>query len=225
MTDNIIPMKSTITVEKVARYVSEKIVVESSLERDLRLETLRLPQAAMISSSDVGTFLYLLAKSVQSKKAIEVGTFTGYSALKIASALPPTGQLICCDINTEWTDLGRKYWQRADLSSRIDLRLAPAAETLNQLLKQGHANTFDFAFIDADKMGYDLYYEFCLKLIRPGGLIVLDNMLWDGAVADISNQDETTKTLRSLNEKISRDSRVESCLLTVGDGLMLVYKN
>lgn len=219
-----VPMKSSITAEKVARYVVEKIVVESPLEHQLRLETIKLPNGGMISSSDVGALLAILAQTVQTKKALEIGTFTGYTALKVAQVLPAEGRLICCDINAEWTGLGRKYWEKANLSKKIDLRLAPALQTLNELLSQGEAGTFDFAFIDADKTGYDSYYEACLKLLRPGGLIVLDNMLWDGDVADPSVQDETTKAIRTLNEKVSKDTRVNSCLLTVGDGLMLAYK-
>lgn len=219
-----IPVKSTITTEKVARYVIEKIVSESPIERNLRLETLKLPQAGMISSSDVGALLTILAQSIQAKKAIEVGTFTGYTALKIATALPSTGKLVCCDISTEWTDIGQKYWREAKLNKIIDLKIAPALETLNHLLATEGENSYDFAFIDADKVGYDSYYEACLKLLRPGGLIVLDNMLWDGKVADLGVQDETTNAIRKLNEKISRDSRVNSCLMTVGDGLMLVRK-
>ena len=217
-------VKSSITSEKVARYVVEKIVVESALEKRLRQETAKLPNGGMISSSDVGALLALLAQSVLTKQALEIGTFTGYTALRIANVLPDGGRLICCDINAEWTDIGRKFWDEAKISKKIDLRLAPALQTLNSLIADGDSNNFDFAFIDADKIGYDSYYEACLKLIRPGGLIVLDNMLWDGAVADLNVQDETTKALRALNEKISRDSRVDSCLLTVGDGLMLARK-
>lgn len=224
MSNNDLVVKSSITVEKVARYVAEKITVESPLENKLRQETRKLPSGGMISSSDVGAFLAIMAQAANSKKALEIGTFTGYTAMKIASALPDGGKLICCDINEEWTSIGKKFWNEAQLSKKIDLRLAPAMETLNGLLTDGQAGTFDFAFIDADKKGYDSYYEACLKLLRPGGVIVLDNMLWDGAVADPSVQDETTVAIRSLNEKISKDVRVNSCLMTVGDGLMLAYK-
>lgn len=219
-----IPMKSTITTEKVARYVVEKIVPDSKLERNLRLETLKLPQAVMISSSDVGALLAILVQSVQTKKAIEIGTFTGYTALKIAQVLPENGNLICCDLSSEWTNIGKPFWQEAKVSNKIDLRIGPAIQTLNSLISNKEENTFDFAFIDADKTGYDSYYEACLKLIRPGGLIVLDNMLWDGAVADPQIQDETTNAIRKLNEKISADNRVSACLMTVGDGLMLARK-
>lgn len=220
----VIPMKSSITDEKVARYVNESIVVENPIERSLRLETLKLAEARMISSSDVGALLAFLAQSVQAKNALEIGTFTGYTALKIASVLQNGGKLICCDISEEWAMIGKKYWREAKLDDTIDLRIAPAQNTLNHLLEQGKANSFDFAFIDADKTGYDSYYELCLKLLRPGGLIVLDNMLWDGKVADLKVTDDSTVALRKLNEKISRDSRVNFCLLTVGDGLMLARK-
>lgn len=219
-----IPVKSTITAEKVARYVNEKIVIESAIEHGLRLETLKLSNYGMISSSDVGALLAILAQSVVAKNAIEVGTFTGYTALKVAQVLPADGKLICCDINSEWPVIGRKFWKDAGVENRIDLRIAPALQTLNALISDGLAEKFDFAFIDADKTGYDSYYEACLKLLRPGGLIVLDNMLWDGTVADDSVTDQTTTALKKLNLKVSQDNRVNSCLMTVGDGLMLARK-
>lgn len=217
-------VKSSITAERVARYVNQQITVESELEQRLRKETAKLPNGGMISSSDVGALLSILALSVNAKKAIEVGTFTGYTALKIASALPADGKLICCDVSTDWTAIGVPFWKEAKSDAKIFLKIAPAQETLNDFLSKGESGTFDFAFIDADKMGYDTYYEICLKLLRPGGLIVLDNMLWDGAVADPAVQDATTIALRTLNEKISRDARVDACLMTVGDGLMLARK-
>ena len=217
-------VKSSITTEKVARYVVEKIVIESNLESRLRQETAKLPNGGMISSSDVGAFLAILAQSVLTRRAIEIGTFTGYTALKVAGILPADGKIFCCDINEEWTSIGKKFWREAHLDEKINLKIAPANDTLKTLMSEFGPNSFDFAFIDADKVGYDSYYEACLKLIRPGGLIVLDNMLWDGAVADLNIQDPTTKAIRTLNEKISQDSRVDSCLLTVGDGLMLARK-
>jgi predicted O-methyltransferase YrrM len=215
-------VKSTITNEKVARYVVEKIVIETDIEASLRKDTTRLSQGGMISSSDVGSFLGIMAQTVNAKKAIEVGTFTGYTALKIAQALPTDGKIICCDISTEWTDMGKKYWQAAGVEKKIDLKIAPALDTLSAL--NNESGTFDFAFIDADKLNYKHYYEACLKLLRPGGVIILDNMLWSGDVADSTVQDETTVALRDLNLKISQDTRVTSCLLTVGDGLMMVRK-
>ena len=224
MATNDLTIKSSITQLEVARYVVDQIVIESQIEKNLRGQTSALSNGGMISSSDVGALLALLAQTVNAKKAIEIGTFTGYTALKIATALPHDGRLICCDINDEWASIGKPFWREAGVEDRIDLRLAPAIKTLEALLAAGQGGTFDFAFIDADKMGYDSYYEACLKLIRPGGLIVLDNMLWDGAVADASVQDDTTNALRALNKKVSQDARVTSCLLTVGDGLMMARK-
>jgi predicted O-methyltransferase YrrM len=219
-----LPMKSSITSENVARYVVEKITTDSSLEARLREITARLPSGGMISGSDVGAFLAMLIKSTRSVKAIEIGTFTGYTALKIAAALPDAGRLICCDISTEWTDIGRPFWDEAGVSSKIDLRIGPALRTLDSLIDDTQNVPFDFAFIDADKTGYDGYYERCLKLIRPGGLILLDNMLWHGAVADANISDETTNAIRTLNEKISCDNRVDSVLITIGDGIMMARK-
>ena len=217
-------MKSSITSENVARYVVENIIIDSALEKKLRIETSKLEAGGMISGSDVGSFLGILAQSIGAKRAIEVGTFTGYTALKVASVLPKDGKLICCDISPEWTSIGQRYWQEAGVSEKIDLKIAPAVQTLQSMISNDQANTFDFAFIDADKKGYDNYYELCLKLLRSGGIVVLDNMLWDGAVADTTIQDETTQSLRKMNEKISQDDRVNACLLTVGDGLMLARK-
>ncbi len=218
-----LPMKSSITVENVARYVVEKITPDSSLDSRLRRETAKLPTSGMMSGSDVGTLLNILAQSIRTKNAIEIGTYTGYTALKVAQALPHDGKIICCDISEEWANIGRPYWVEAGVAGKIDLRIAPAMETLTKLIEK-QSGTFDFAFIDADKTSYDMYYEACLKLLRPGGLILLDNMLWDGAVVDPSKNDETTQAIRRLNEKISRDSRVDSCLMTVGDGVMLARK-
>lgn len=213
-------VKSDITAEPTARYVIEKITTDTPVERRLRDETEKLSNGGMISGSDVGRLLGILAQSVGARRALEIGTFTGYTALMIAQALPADGQLICCDVSDEWTRIGRPYWDEAGVASKIDLRLAPALETLKSL----KPDSIDFAFIDADKLNYDAYYEACLKLVRPGGLILLDNMLWGGDVADSAVKDETTVALRRLNEKISRDPRVTACLMTVGDGVMLARR-
>jgi predicted O-methyltransferase YrrM len=197
---------------------------ESQVARRLRAETATLPQARMQIGPDQAAFLALLARSVGARQCLEIGTFTGYSALAIASTLPADGKLICCDISQEWTAMGRRYWAEAGLASRIDLRLAPALDTLNDLLAHAGGGQFDFAFIDADKAGYDSYYEACLTLVRAGGLIALDNMLWSGRVADPLQHDADTDAIRALNAKIHADSRVDAVLLTVGDGVMLARK-
>jgi len=168
--------------------------------------------------------LALLARLIGARRALEIGTYTGYSALAVATALPDDGKLVCCDINDEWTQVARRYWREAGLAHKIELRLAPAADTLRELLRELGPGSFDFAFIDADKEGYDGYYESCLKLLRDGGLMAFDNALWSGRVADRSQKDEDTVALRALNAKVRDDPRVDSCLLTVGDGVLLARK-
>jgi predicted O-methyltransferase YrrM len=211
--------------ESVESYVSA-LVPESPIATRLRAETERLvpQQVGMQIGPDQAAFFALLVKLTGARRALEIGTFTGMSALAVASALPADGRLICCDVSEEWTSIARRHWQEAGLSERIELRLGPAADTLSALLREGGAGSFDFAFIDADKVSYDRYYELCLELLRTGGLIALDNMLWTGAVADASKHDPDTDALRALNAKIAADPRVESCLLTVGDGVMLARK-
>jgi len=217
-------MSRTLVPDAVERYVSVEISRETPLQRRLREETSHLKHAGMQIGADQGALLAMLVRSVGAKRAIEIGTFTGYSALAVASALPAGGKLVCCDVSDEWTTIGRKYWQEAGVADRIDLKLAPATETLAALIQNGGAGTFDFAFIDADKPNYDSYYESCLTLLRPGGLIALDNMLWSGKVADPQIHDADTDALRALNAKIRDDARVHACLLTVGDGVMLAQK-
>jgi predicted O-methyltransferase YrrM len=210
--------------EAVERYVSETITRETLIQQRLRAETARLPMGMMQIGPDQGALLALLIHLIGAQRAIEVGTFTGYSALAVAAALPEDGKLIACDVSEEWTSIAKRYWQEAGLSNRIELRLGPATETLAQLLRAGAAGSFDFAFIDADKINYDAYYESCLQLLRPGGLIAIDNVLWSGAVADPCAHGADTEALRALNVKIRDDARVESCLLTVGDGVLLARK-
>jgi predicted O-methyltransferase YrrM len=209
--------------DRVEQYVWQH-TRESVIARRLRDETAKLPQAGMQIGPDQAAFLALLVRSIGAQRCIEIGTFTGYSALAMAAALPATGKLVCCDISAEWTSMGQRYWNEADLAARIELRLAPALETLRALLARDGAGSYDFAFIDADKSGYDAYYEGCLQLLRSGGLIALDNMLWSGRVADANTQDEDTDAIRTLNAKILGDERVEASLLTIGDGVMLVRK-
>jgi predicted O-methyltransferase YrrM len=190
----------------------------------LRAETLQLPMAGMQISVEQGRFMELLTQLIQAKKVLEVGVFTGYSALVVAQALPEEGTLIACDVSEEWTSIGRRYWQEAGVAHKIDLRIAPALQTLDGLLVDGHAGTFDFAFIDADKTNYDAYYERTLQLLRPSGLIAIDNTLWGGRVADETAQDEDTVALRALNAKLRDDPRVSLSVLPVGDGLTLALK-
>ena len=217
-------MKRSLLPDAVESYVCDTITRETSVQRRLREETARLPNAGMQIGSDLGAFLALLARSIDARRAIEIGTYTGYSALAVASALPADGLLVCCDINAEWTAIGRRHWEEAGVAARIDLRLGPAKETLSGLRASFGAGSFDFAFIDADKPAYDAYYEACLDLVRPGGLIALDNMLWSGAVADPAITDASTVALRTLNAKVSADPRVDACLLTIGDGVMLARR-
>jgi len=174
--------------------------------------------------ADQGALMALLIRLIGARRALEVGTFTGYSAMVVAEALPPEGQLITCDVSEEWTAIARRYWREAGLDGKIELRLGDARGTLAQLRREPGDGGFDFAFIDADKSGYDHYYEACLHLVRPGGLILIDNVLWSGKVADPGVNDPDTVAIRQLNAKIAADPRVEACLLTVGDGVMVVRR-
>jgi O-methyltransferase len=210
--------------DAIEQYVSEIITRETPLQRRLRAETAVLPHSCMQIGPDQGALLALLVRLTGVRRALEIGTFTGYSALAVASALPANGKLVTCDASEEWTQIARRYWAEAGLANRIELRLGLAAETLAELLQEGAEASFDFAFIDADKESYDIYYEACLRLVRPGGLIAVDNVLWHGAVVDSSVTDEETEAIRKLNRKMRDDSRVEICLLTVGDGVMLARK-
>jgi caffeoyl-CoA O-methyltransferase len=178
----------------------------------------------MQTGPDQVQFLQLLVRLIGARRCIEVGVFTGYSALGVALALPEDGRIVACDVSEEYTSVARRYWERAGVADKIDLYLAPAAQTLDELLAAGEGERYDFAYIDADKAGYDGYYERCLKLVRPNGLITIDNVLWGGDVAAPDVTDEDTVALRKLNEKIGRDQRVDASLLTLGDGLMVVRK-
>ena len=217
-------MSRSLLPRKVERYVSEDISRETSVAKRLREETSRLPQGGMQIGTDQGALLALLVRSIGAKRALEIGTFTGYSALAVALALPADGKLVCCDISEEWTTIARRYWKEAGVADRIDLRLGPALTTLASLMKERGRESFDFAFVDADKSAYDAYYEACLELLRPGGLVALDNMLWSGEVANSKARDADTAALRALNAKVRDDARVDCCLLTVGDGVMLARK-
>ena len=205
-------------------YILSATLREDALAAELREETAQLPESGMQISPDQGQFMGLLVKLVGVTRAIEVGVFTGYSSLCVARALPDDGLLVACDISVEYTDIARRYWERAGVSGRIDLRIGPAAETLERMIASGEEETYDFAFIDADKGNYPRYYELCLQLLRRGGLLLVDNALWGGQVADPARTDDITSTLRELNTMAGRDSRVEVSLLPIGDGLLLARK-
>ena len=216
------PRPRSLLPEAVERYVTRVIARETPAQARLRAETAALPEARMQIGADQAALLAFLVHLIGARRALEIGTFTGYSALAVAAALPADGRLIACDKSEEWTAIARRYWAEAGVAGRIDLRLGDAKTTLAGLLHVLGEGSFDFAFIDADKPSYDAYYEACLRLVRPGGLIAIDNMLWHGAVADPHDRAEDTATLRALNLKIRDDPRVEACLLTVGDGVMVV---
>jgi len=205
-------------------YVLATSVREPEVLRRLREETDTLDEGGMQIGPEQGQLLALLLRLIGARRVLEVGTFTGYSALWMALALPDDGTLIACDVSAEYTSIGQRYWQEAGVADKIDLRLAPAAETLAALVAEGQAGSIDVAFIDADKPGYDGYYEQCLQLVRPGGLIVIDNVLWGGAVADVEAQDADTQALRALNAKLHADERIDLSLLPIGDGLTLARK-
>jgi predicted O-methyltransferase YrrM len=210
--------------ESLQQYLLSATLREPELLAELREETQKLPGAGMQISPEQGQLMRLLVESIGARKAIEVGVFTGYSSISVALALPADGRLIACDVNEEWTGVARRYWAKAKVANKIELRLAPALETLDALLAAGDAGSFDFCFIDADKERYDDYYERCLQLCRSGGLIAIDNALWGGSVADPSAQDEDTAAIRALNAKVLRDERVSMSLVPIGDGVLLARK-
>ncbi|HEY9550396.1 MAG TPA: class I SAM-dependent methyltransferase [Kiloniellaceae bacterium] len=205
-------------------YLLENSLRETDLMRRLREETAAMPGSGMQIAPEQGQFMALLVELMGARRCLEIGTFTGYSALAVAQALPADGRLVACDVNEKTTAVARRYWQEAGVADRIDLRLAPAQETLAALLAEGAAGSFDFAFIDADKAGYDGYYEGALKLLRRGGLVAVDNVLWDGAVIESGRDDPDTRAIRALNAKIAADQRVSCSMLPLGDGLTLAVK-
>ncbi len=203
-------------------YVLDVSLREHPILQELRLETSTMQLAVMQVAPEQGQFLQLLIKLIGAKKVLELGTFTGYSALAMALALPEDGQLITCDINKEWTSKAHPYWKKAGQDRKIDLRLGRAYDTLNQLIDDGLAHTFDFIFIDADKTRYVDYYEQALQLISHKGLIAIDNVLWEGDVIDETNTGAQTREIRKLNEHIKHDTRVDVSLLPIADGLFLI---
>lgn len=205
-------------------YLLSVSLREAEILKQLRQETAKGSHSNMQIAPEQGQFMALLVQLLGAKKALEIGTFTGYSALAVALALPPEGQLIACEIDTEFTEMARNYWERAGVGSKIELKIAPALQTLDKLLAEGAAESFDFAFIDADKVNYYAYYERCLKLVRTGGIIAVDNVLWDGTVADDTVQDPSTIAIREFNQKLLTDDRVNISLIPIADGLTLAMK-
>lgn len=202
---------------------SHALTREPAVLARLREETQSLEAARMQISVEQGRLMGLLVRLLGVRRAIEVGVFTGYSALCVALELPEDGRLVACDVSEEWTAMGRRYWKEAGVDGRIDLRIAPASQTLAAMVEAGERD-FDFAFIDADKEGYPVYYERCLTLLRPGGVIAIDNVFWSGSVADPERTDTIPVLLRELTTKIMADERVDPCHLPIGDGVLLIRK-
>jgi len=223
-TDKPVPVDTSrllVLDNRLYAYLLDETLREPELMARLRAETRRLPNASLQIGPEQAQLMGLLVRLIDARRALEIGTFTGYSALAVALMLPADGKLTCCDVSEEWTEIARRYWREAGVADRIDLRLAPAADTLAKLIDAGATGSFDFAFIDADKENLDLYYEQCLELVRAGGLIAIDNALWHGNVADPACDDVDTAAIRALNRKIRDDRRVDMVLLPIGDGLLL----
>lgn len=218
----------SITIDdRLYDYILSVSLREPDVLARLRAETASLPMARMQISPEQGQFMALLIELIGAERTLEVGTFTGYSALAVALALPDHGKVTACDVSEEYTAIGRRYWAEAKVADKIDLRLAPAVETLDALIAlmaDGETGAYDFMFIDADKENYDAYYERGLTLLRPGGLIAIDNVLWSGGVADETDQEPDTKAIRALNTKLKDDERVSLSLIPIGDGLTLARK-
>jgi predicted O-methyltransferase YrrM len=211
----------SLLTEAIDRYLGTVVVHETPLQKRLRAETSKLPEAAMQIGADQGVFLAFLARLIGARRAIEVGTFTGYSALCVASALPSDGRLVACDVSEEWTAIARKYWEKAGVADRVELRLGPALDTLAALPAEP---TFDLAFIDADKGNYPGYYEGVLTRMVPNGVILIDNVLRGGAVIDRNANDDDTNAMRAFNKLVAGDDRVDTVMLPVADGLTLARK-
>ena len=216
--------RTTSIDERLYDYLCETTLRETEVMRRLRAETATMPHAGMQISPDQGQFMALLVEILGARQALEIGTFTGYSALCVAQALAPGGRLIACDVSGEFTRVARRYWAEAGMEERIELRLGPALETLAELRRAGRDGSFDFAFIDADKGNYLAYYEAVLELLRPGGVLAIDNTLWHGKIADPEVSDPDTEAIRAVNERAAGDPRVTMSLVTIGDGLLLARK-
>lgn len=211
--------------QQVLHYIHDTSIRDTDFLKDLREETAKLAERTMQISPEQGQFMYLITKMMAAKRTLEIGTFTGYSTLCTALALPENGKLIACDCNQEWISIARRYWKRAKVDHKIDVILGDAKDSLQKIINMSSNNeSFDLAFIDADKVSYDYYYESCLKLIRKGGLILLDNTLWSGHVADPNFSDPETVSLRKINSKILNDHRVDISMLPFADGITMVLK-
>jgi predicted O-methyltransferase YrrM len=210
--------------DRLRDYLLSVSVKEPEILTQLRQETAQNPMGRMQIAPEQGQFMAFLIKLINAKKTLEIGVFTGYSSLITAIALPEDGKLIACDIDENYTQIARKYWEKAGVKDKITLHIAPALETLDQLLTQGERETFDFAFIDADKRNYPNYYEKCLQLVRKGGLILIDNVLWYGKVADQEIKDKQTQAIRDFNTKLYHDDRINLSLIPIADGLTLAMK-
>jgi predicted O-methyltransferase YrrM len=215
--------KSTFVDRAIQEYIIATVVREDPLLRELREETAQRPNARMAIGPEQGQLMALLARTIGARCYLEIGVFTGYSSLTMALALPADGRVVACDVSEEFTAVARRYWAAAGVADKIDLRIAPALETLARLRHERVA-PFDMAFIDADKENVDAYYEHSLELVRPGGLILVDNVLWGGSVVDSSDDDPDTRALRAISEKVGRDERVDATLLPVCDGLLIARK-
>lgn len=210
--------------DRLYDYLLSVSMREPEVLRQLREETARDPRAHMQIAPEQGQFMAFLVRLMGARRAIEIGVYTGYSSLWVALALAPGGRLVACDVNERWTAVARRYWAEAGVADKVELRLAPAVETLDRLLAERQAGTFDFVFIDADKGAYVDYYERALQLLRPGGMVAFDNVLWAGDVADPAMQDRDTVAIRMLNEKLHGDARIALSLVPIGDGLTLAMK-
>lgn len=217
-------VRPTPLTDQLYDYVLQVGLREPAALQALREDTAQLPDAEWQIAPEQGPFLALLVQLMRAKKCLEIGTFTGYSAAWVASVLPPDGRLICCELNEAFAAIARKHLAAMGLSEKVELRVAPAADSLAALLAAGEAGSFDYAFIDADKSQYDLYYERCLELVRPGGLIAIDNTLWDGKPADPAVNDPDTLAIRALNAKLHADPRISLSFLPFADGLTLALK-
>ena len=209
---------------ELRKYMLDVSFRDDEILRQLREETLTLKEAQMQISPEQGAFLSILTKILNAKKTLDIGVFTGYSSLVVARELPNDGLVVACDTSIEWTSIAKKYWKLAGVDNKVDLHLAPAIETLEKLIEDGQGSTYDFSFIDADKINYQSYYEYSLTLVKPGGIIAVDNVLWSGQVIDEYDSEPATRAIRSFNEQLYQDDRVSISMVPIGDGLTLAYK-